>query len=216
MNEAKETILVRIRQAFGQTGEAKSADQRTYHTASSDARAAVVDIFAEHVQEYHATLARVDEPELSASITAACVERGVKRLVAPPDIPDAWLPMGIEMLLDEPRLSYADLDACDGALTGCRLAIAQTGTIVLDGDGMSGRRVLSLVPDVHFCVVEESQIVGLVPEAIVGLAERRTLPITFISGPSATSDIELSRVEGVHGPRTLHVFVVMGKHRSVE
>jgi L-lactate dehydrogenase complex protein LldG len=215
MTEAKEAILVRIRQALGQTSAADPADRRTYRTASGDTGEAVLDMFAERVRDYHAILAKVDETQLSASITAACVERGLKRLAAPPDIPDAWLPAGIDIVLDEPPLRHADFDACDGALTGCYLAIAQTGTIVLDGGARSGRRVLSLIPDVHFCIVEESQIVGLVPEAIMGLAETRTRPITFVSGPSATSDIELSRVEGVHGPRTLHVFVVMGKHRSV-
>jgi L-lactate dehydrogenase complex protein LldG len=213
MNEAKDAILARIRQALGQTSETEPAGQRTYHTASSDTQEAIINTFAQHVQEYKATLTRVDETQLPASIAAACAEHGVKRLVAPPDIPDAWLPAHVEVRRDEPPLSYADLDASDGALTGCYLAIAQTGTIVLDGSARQGRRALSLVPDAHFCIVEETRIVGRVPEAIAQLAENQTRPITFISGPSATSDIELSRVEGVHGPRTLHVFVVNGQHR---
>jgi L-lactate dehydrogenase complex protein LldG len=213
MNEAKDAILARIRQALGQNSEAEPAGQRTYHTASSDTRETVINTFAQHMQEYRAALTRVDETQLSASIAAACAEHGVKRLVAPPDIPDAWLPGHVEVQRDEPPLSYADLDASDGALTGCYLAIAQTGTIVLDGGARQGRRALSLVPDVHFCIVEETRIVGRVPEAIAQLAENQTRPITFISGPSATSDIELSRVEGVHGPRILHVFVVIGQHR---
>lgn len=211
MSEAKEAILARIRQATAQASATDTVGQRTYHTASGETRAATLDAFAERVLEYRAALTRVGEQQLAASIAAACAERGVKRLVAPADIPDAWLPVGVEVRRDEPPLSYADLDASDGALTGCRLAIAQTGTIVLDGGARQGRRALSLVPDLHFCIVEEAQVVGLVPEAIARLAENRTQPITFISGPSATSDIELNRVEGVHGPRTLHVFVVLGE-----
>ncbi|HEY7358455.1 MAG TPA: lactate utilization protein C [Ktedonobacterales bacterium] len=211
MSEAKETILARIRQATGQAPEIDAAGQRTYHTASGETRAAIIDAFAERVLEYRAALTRVDEKQLAASLAAACAERGVKRLVAPADLPDAWLPAGVEVRRDQPPLSYADLDASDGALTGCRLALAQTGTIVLDGGARQGRRALSLVPDLHFCIVLEAQIVGLVPEAIAGLAGNPTQPITFISGPSATSDIELNRVEGVHGPRTLHVFVVLGE-----
>ena len=118
------------------------------------------------------------------------------------------------MLRDDPPLSLADLDESSGVLTGCAIAIAQTGTIILDGGASQGRRALSLVPDLHLCVVHAEQVVGLVPEAITRLAERATQPITLISGPSATSDIELSRVEGVHGPRTLHVLVVHDTLRS--
>jgi L-lactate dehydrogenase complex protein LldG len=213
MNEAKKAILTRIRQATGHASETVLGDQRTYHTTSSDTREAIIDVFAARVLEYGARLTKVDTKQLAASIAEACAELKVKRLVVPVDIPDGWLPADVKSLRDEPPLSYVDLDANDGALTGCRLAIAQTGTIVLDGGPRQGRRALSLLPDLHFCVVEEGQIVGLVSEAIVQLAESRTQPITFISGPSATSDIELNRVEGVHGPRTLQVFVVLGVSR---
>ena len=111
---------------------------------------------------------------------------------------------------DEPPLSIADLDGLDGVLTGCALGIAETGTLVLDGAGSSGRRALTLVPDVHLCVIAEDQVVASVPDAVAALAEAAAegRPITLVSGPSATSDIELDRVEGVHGPRTLEVFVV--------
>ena len=211
MDEAKEVILARIRQATGQVSAGDPASQRIYHAASSDTRQAIIDVFAERVLEYQARLTRVDAPQLIASIAAACTQRGVKRLVVPADIPNAWLPAGVEVLRDSPPLSYADLDTSDGVLTGCRLAIAQTGTIILDGGARQGRRALSLVPDLHLCIVEEVQVVGLVPEAIARLAGNQTQPITFISGPSATSDIELNRVEGVHGPRMLHVFVVLGE-----
>src|SRR5262249_23869808 len=120
----------------------------------------------------------------------------------------AWLPTGVVVARDEPPLSYEALDAVDAVLTGCRLGIAQTGTLVLDGGAGQGRRALSLIPDAHLCVVQAGQIVDLVPEAISALHATATRPLTFISGPSATSDIELSRVEGVHGPRTLIVLLV--------
>jgi L-lactate dehydrogenase complex protein LldG len=129
--------------------------------------------------------------------------------VAPSGIPPAWRGAEIELVEDH-DLSAAELDRVDGALTGCTAAIAETGTIILTAGPAEGRRALSLVPDLHVCVVLEHQIVELVPEALARLAadglERR--PLMFISGPSATSDIELSRVEGVHGPRDRVVLVV--------
>ena len=129
-------------------------------------------------------------------------------LVVPAGVPAAWRSPGIE-LVDDHELSPAELDAVDGALTGCTAAIAETGTIVLTGGPLDGRRALTLVPDLHVCVVREGQIVELLPEALTMIAaqglERR--PLTLVSGPSATSDIELSRVEGVHGPRHLVVLV---------
>jgi L-lactate dehydrogenase complex protein LldG len=135
-------------------------------------------------------------------LTAVCAERGVSTLVIPPDVP--WRPSGVQLVEDH-GLSARELDRVDGALTGCTTAIAETGTIVLSGGEHDGRRALTLVPDLHICVVRESQICELLPEALARIDPRR--PITFISGPSATSDIELSRVEGVHGPRTLIVLV---------
>jgi L-lactate dehydrogenase complex protein LldG len=113
-------------------------------------------------------------------------------------------------LVEDDGLSVQELDGLDGALTGCAVAIAETGTFVLDGGSGQGRRALTLVPDLHVCVVREDQVVGLVPQAVeqLGDAVRAGRPLTFVSGPSATSDIELDRVEGVHGPRVLHVVLV--------
>jgi L-lactate dehydrogenase complex protein LldG len=168
-----------------------------------------VERFAPRVAEYRATVRQVSAHDLPAAVGAALQARGVRRLVVPADLPEAWLPAGIEILRDE-QLSAADLDASDGVLTGCAAGIAETGTIILDGGARQGRRAITLVPDYHLCVVEEAQIVALVPEAIALLhdAAKQGRPITLISGPSATSDIELNRVEGVHGPRTLDVLIV--------
>jgi L-lactate dehydrogenase complex protein LldG len=137
----------------------------------------------------------------------------VRRLVVPPGLPGEWIPEDVETLHDAPRhrLTKEELDESDGVLTGCALGIAQTGTIVLDAGESQGRRALTLLPDYHLCVVREDQILGLVPEAFAMLEETvkaEGRAITFISGPSATSDIELNRVEGVHGPRTLEVLIV--------
>jgi L-lactate dehydrogenase complex protein LldG len=138
-----------------------------------------------------------------------CREAGAERLAVPSDLPGEWRPENVELTTDD-DLSAQTLDTLDGALTGCALAIAETGTIVLDGGDTQGRRALSLVPDYHLCVVEADSIVATVPEAVRKLdpAVKEGRPLTFISGPSATSDIELNRVEGVHGPRTLHVVVL--------
>jgi L-lactate dehydrogenase complex protein LldG len=160
------------------------------------------------VIDYKADVHRVDSNSLPAAIAKALNRRGVERLAVPADVPDSWLPPGV-VLLRDPGLTIDQLESSDGVLTGCALGIAQTGTIVLDAGPTQGRRVLTLLPDYHLCVIRDDQVVGLVPEAIARLQEAAARPITFISGPSATSDIELTRVEGVHGPRTLEVLVVL-------
>ena len=146
---------------------------------------------------------------VAATVGRVCAERGSRRIAVPADLPDGWLPADLEAVVDG-GLTADQLDACDAVVTGCGLAIAQTGTLVLDGGPAQGRRLLSLVPDHHVCVVRAEQVVGLVPEAIATLGEpaRQGRSITFISGPSATSDIELRRVQGVHGPRKLDVLIV--------
>jgi L-lactate dehydrogenase complex protein LldG len=170
----------------------------------------LVDHFAERVADYKAKVRQVPVDQLDHAIEEAIRARGVRRLVVPADVPDAWLPAGVEVLRDSGALSYTELDESDGVLTGCALGIAQTGTIVLDSGLYQGRRAITLIPDYHLCIVRVEQIVGLVPEAVAELQEAAAQgqPITFISGPSATSDIELNRVEGVHGPRTLEVLIV--------
>lgn len=217
MADAKETILWRIRRATRDVpADEHSEDvavERGYRKEDESPREEIVERFAERVAEYEATVHRVKKDELKEAIEEALKRRGVKHLVVPPHLPREWVPEYIETLRDaaRPRLTNEELDGSDGVLTGCSLGIAQTGTIVLDSGRAQGRRALTLLPDYHLCVVREDQIVGLVPEAFAKLEETvkdEGRAITFVSGPSATSDIELDRVEGVHGPRTLEVLIV--------
>ena len=217
MATAKEEILWRIRRAMRDVPpEERPEDvpvERGYRQKDEAPREEIVERFAERTAEYKAAVHRVSEDELPHAIAGACEQRGVKRLVIPPGLPKEWIPDSIETLHDaaRPRLTNEELDRSDGVLTGCSLGIAQTGTIILDAGEGQGRRALTLLPDYHVCVVREDQIVGLVPEAFAKLEEtvkEEGRAITFISGPSATSDIELNRVEGVHGPRTLEVLIV--------
>ena len=129
------------------------------------------------------------------------------RIGVPPGLPPSWRPPDA---VEDHGLSPRELDALDGVLTGCTVAIAETGTLVLAGGPSEGRRALTLVPDLHVCVVRAEQVVETVPEAFDALRGLERRPLTFVSGPSATSDIELERVEGVHGPRTLVVLIVQG------
>ncbi len=204
---AKDMMLSRIRKAIAPAAEPPTI-HRDFRTRDERDQAALLEDFIERLVDYKAMVTRTDDASLPQAIADACQQHGITRLVVPTDVPVPWLPAQVTVLRDDPPLTLSDLDESSGVLTGCALAIAQTGTLLLDGGAYQGRRVLSLVPDLHLCFVYAGQVVGLVPEAIVRLTKRATHPITLISGPSATSDIELSRVEGVHGPLTLHVLVV--------
>lgn len=218
MSAAREEILRRVRRATRDVPETESPKdipiERGYRKVDDAPRAEIVERFAERTAEYKAKVSRVGASDLPGAIEDALKARGIEKLVVPPGLPEAWIPGAVEVLRDGgsgAQLANDELDRSDGVLTGCALGIAQTGTIVLDAGEGQGRRALTLLPDYHLCIVREDQVVGLVPEAFAELrdtvvAERRA--ITFISGPSATSDIELNRVEGVHGPRTLEVLIV--------
>ncbi|GAC1635210.1 MAG: LUD domain-containing protein [Chloroflexota bacterium] len=211
MTTARDQMLRRIRTALSDvpadTGVA--AIPREYRQAEIVQHDEVVALFARRVAEYRATVHRVTQSDLQTTVAAACLRRGARHLIVPADLPADWLPPGLDIVRDDGRDADA-LNRCDGVVTGCALGIAQTGTIVLDGGVCQGRRAITLLPDYHLCVVVEAQIVAIVPEAMTRLGEsaRTGRPLTLISGPSATSDIELNRVEGVHGPRTLEVLVV--------
>jgi L-lactate dehydrogenase complex protein LldG len=214
MSVARDEILSRIRGALRDVPADERPDDiaiaRGYRTRDRTDSAARLDRFAERVSDYRADVRRVDADGITAAISQACVEQGLTRVVVPGALPGEWRPDGVEVVEDR-GLSAHDLDGIDGAVTGCAVAIAETGTLVLDGQATCGRRIITLVPDHYICVVRSEQVVGLVPEAVAALRSAVTeqgSPITFISGPSASSDIELQRVEGVHGPRHLIVFLL--------
>jgi L-lactate dehydrogenase complex protein LldG len=166
----------------------------------------LLDLLAGRLTDYRAIVRRATRATLADEVSAALGERGVRRLVVPTGLA-IDLPAWAEVTVDA-NLTAAELDTYDGVVTRAAVAIAETGTIVLDGSPGQGRRAITLVPDYHLCVVEASQVVHIVPEAVARLASAAARPLTWISGPSATSDIELERVEGVHGPRTLEVILV--------
>jgi L-lactate dehydrogenase complex protein LldG len=194
---AREEILTKVRAAIA-GATPTDPPPRDYRTTTTDG----LDTFLDRLAHYDATTHVIAEADLDATISEALKDR--PRIV----VPDAWTTAVEEPLTDDPPLTHDQLDAADGVLTTCALAIAQTGTIVLDAGPGMGRRALTLLPDYHLCVVKHDQIVASVPEAIATLQSRPTRPITFISGPSATVDIEMTRVRGVHGPRNLEVIVV--------
>jgi L-lactate dehydrogenase complex protein LldG len=209
MNDARAEILARVGSAV-RGGLLPASAPRSYRTTGTRSRAETVACFCERVADYRADVHEVAAPQIAEAIAAACRARGARRLVVAPGIPADWRPDELE-LVEDSALTPRQLDALDGVLTGCTVAVAETGTIALASGPHEGRRAISLVPDLHICVVGHDQIVELVPEAIrlLGdLVDRGQRPITLVSGPSATSDIELSRVEGVHGPRSLVVIVV--------
>lgn len=211
MSGSREKMLASVRAALG-SAPAVPDVPRAYLQAGAQGvtgESGAVDLFCERVADYRATVKRVTGDELTDALRFACDQRGALRLAVPAQAP-TWTLEGVELVRDDPPLSPRQLDGLDGVLSGCALAIAETGTIVLDGVGASGRRALTLVPDYHLCVVRAQDIVPSVPDCVAALrpivADGR--PITLVSGPSATVDIELVRVNGVHGPRTLDVFVV--------
>jgi L-lactate dehydrogenase complex protein LldG len=215
VTSAREEILGRIHAALDDVPAGERPEQvavaRDYRRAGDRTREQLIERLAERVADYAAQVRLVAAGELADAVTAACAEMGLRRVVVPPGVPAPWRPRDVD-LIEDVELSATELDAVDGAVTGCAAAIAETGTLVLDGSAICGRRVLTLVPDHHICVVLADQIVELVPEAIAAVAPAvrdGQRPITLVSGPSASSDIELTRVEGVHGPRHLLVLIAV-------
>ena len=201
----REEVLARIRTALGDRPPGPDATiPRGYRAATGIDQRQLLDLLADRLHDYGCAVRRAAPDQLMAAVAAALADRGARRVVVPAGLGLTGLPDDIE-LVDGDGLSPAALDAADGVITGAAVAIAETGTIVLDGSAGQGRRALSLVPDYHLCLLRAGQVVGLVGEALARLDPAR--PLTWISGPSATSDIELDRVNGVHGPRTLEVIL---------
>jgi L-lactate dehydrogenase complex protein LldG len=204
VSNAKSDILAKVRYALADR-PATTPVPRDY--ARSRDVGDLLDLTEERIADYKATVYRVAAANLVDKITEVLSARQAHQLIAPADLPDDWRIPGISWLFDEPAapLSVDAMAGSDGVLTGCAAAIAETGTIILDAGPAQGRRALTLLPDYHLCVIRADQLVGTVPEAVATIGPAR--PITFVSGPSATSDIEFNRVEGVHGPRTLDVII---------
>lgn len=205
MTGAREAVLARIREALAD-GAALPDVPRDYVQHGERSREEVLARFVDRVEETGATV--MPAADAAVAIAEALLRQAAARVVVAPDLPDGLRPAGVELVEDE-GLSPRELDALDGAVTTCAAACADTGTIALDGGPGQGRRAITLVPDLHVCVVRSDQVVETVPELFerLGPSARAGRPLVLISGPSATSDIGFERVEGVHGPRRL-VFVL--------
>jgi L-lactate dehydrogenase complex protein LldG len=211
---AREEVLARIAAAHRAALPANlpyEAIARDYRTSSDASAAALTERLIDRLVDYRALVRECSADDLGATIAAALSERGARTVAVSVDLNSSWTAnLSASILTDGPstgdQLSVTELDGVDGVITSCATAIAETGTLILDGSAGQGRRVLTLIPDYHLCVVFANQIVADVPQALARLEPTR--PLTMISGPSATSDIELNRVEGVHGPRTLEVIIV--------
>jgi L-lactate dehydrogenase complex protein LldG len=207
----KHQILERIRRAVPDYSSMRESQYeaitRNYRQSGDLDESGRIELFTDRLRDYGAKVYRCAPWELRSVIGEILSERRKRGLVIARDLPEDWLPEGFEFVRDK-GLTYGEIDASEGVLTGCALAIAMTGTIVLYHSGGEGRRALTLIPDYHLCVVYTSQIVETVPEGIRALAPYSVAPLTTISGPSATADIEMTRIQGVHGPRTLDIILV--------
>ncbi|MET8245082.1 lactate utilization protein C [Streptomyces sp. NPDC005202] len=215
---SRDRILGRVRRALADVPQddtpyeqAVSRDYLEQHGERSVEQ--TVDLLAENLADYRAIVHRCEVDGLPAVIARLLGDRGSRAVLVPAGLEEGWLAASeVTRIADDAQSTPHDLDRVDSVVTGCAVAVAETGTIVLDGGPDQGRRRITLIPDHHICVVRvPDQVVASVPQALARLDPTR--PLTWISGPSATSDIELDRVEGVHGPRTLEV-VLVGDRRA--
>jgi len=213
MSSARDEILGRVRRAIGPSRDPNARAweyptlPREYRATPMLAREAVLKLFTDRLNDYGANVHRCAETGVAEIIAGILTARGKQGLLVPRELPSVWLPAGFTFAREGDQ-DYYGLDRSEGVLTGCALAIALTGTIVLRHSAESGSRALTLIPDYHLCVVGVDQVVETVPEGIRAMSAFGAAPLTTISGPSATSDIEMTRIKGVHGPRTLEVVLV--------
>lgn len=211
MNTAKQEILDRIRNANRSPHSGRQQEYqavvRNYSTGGGLDWNARLDLFVDRLQDYGAIVYRCSQTQLAETVREALSKRQKSELLVSSNFPASWLPDGLRFPTDQ-ELDYREIDASQGVLTGCAVAIAVTGTIVLRHSTGGGRRALTLIPDYHLCVVLGKQVVDTVPQGIREMAAFQGEPLTTVSGPSATSDIEMTRIKGVHGPRTLDVILV--------
>jgi L-lactate dehydrogenase complex protein LldG len=207
---SRDRILARVRAAVADAPDVPEATRDYLDSHTPDDPATILDLLHENLADYRAIVHRTDEQGLPSLLGRLLAEHGSGTVLVPPGLPPSWLAAVEITRVDDRADSTADeLDEVDSVITGCALAIAETGTIILDAGPDQGRRRITLVPDHHICVVRApEQVVASVPQAMSRVDATR--PLTWISGPSATSDIELDRVEGVHGPRTLEVVLLTG------
>jgi len=210
---ARTEILRRIRAANGGVADGSRAAQqwdtieRGYRRRATRSHDEILKLLEDRLRDYDAHVVRAAANDVAAAVAAMLVERGRRRFVVPSGLNSAWLPTGFEFVTDE-QLSATELDRFDGVVTGASLAIAETGSVVLQNVEGQGRRAVTLVPDYHLCLVRAEDVVETVPEAVEKLEATAGLPTTFFSGPSATADIEMTRIKGVHGPRFLDVILL--------
>jgi L-lactate dehydrogenase complex protein LldG len=211
-SHAKAAILERIRGAAPKTSldreQQYATIPRRYIRAGKLSESQKLELLEDRLREYDAGVYHTSVEDLPHTIAKVLAERKIHRVGLARETPSSWLPEGFAFQLVE-KSPAVDLDRLDGVLTGCTVAIAETGSIVLQNAAAQGPRQLSLVPDYHCCVVFANQVVETVPESFDRLGATSSLPTTFISGPSATADIEMTRIKGVHGPRFLDVIIVL-------
>jgi L-lactate dehydrogenase complex protein LldG len=180
---------------------------RTYRRSATLPRNEMLSLLVERLRDYDAQVERLSHEESSAAIARAAAEMGNGKMLAAAGFPTSLLPRSVDFTIDD-NFSPVELDRFAGVVTSATLAIAETGTLVLQSVPGQGRRAATLVPDFHICVLHARDVVETVPEAIELLASTALLPTTFVSGPSATADIEMTRIKGVHGPRFLHILLI--------
>lgn len=213
-SSAKTEILRRIRKAKGGTSDALAAQTGWSHVAREYRRnavlepEAVLELLEDRLRDYDAHVVRANRGNVADEVAKVLTSRGKRRIVVPVGIAAEWLPSNIEFVCDE-NMTAGELDDFDGVMTSSTVAIAETGTVILQNVAGQGRRAVTLVPDYHLCLVNAADVVETVPEAMDRLRRTAELATTFFSGPSATADIEMTRIKGVHGPRHLDVILVL-------